>query len=89
MIHTQSRIVVSEGPCESHGTAHLCVHHRDFPENWTEGETPGIAARHLLNLFTKNLDSVGGSRHRESVEQAIADIQEFLVELDQEGAGLP
>lgn len=89
MIHTQCRIIVSEGPCEAHGTANICVHHRDFPENWTEGETPAIAARHLLNLFKKNLDSVAGSRHRETVEQAIADIEEFLVELDPDGSGIP
>jgi predicted RNase H-like HicB family nuclease len=89
MIRTQSLIIVSKGPCESHGTAQLCVHHRDFPENWTQGETLEIAARHLLNLFSKNLDSVGSSRHRETVERAIADLQEFLAELDEEGPGLP
>ena len=89
MIHIQSQLIVSEGPCEAHGTAHICVHHREFPENWTEGETPRAAAGHLLNLFLKNLDSVGGERHRERVERAIADIRQFLEELDQSGQDAP
>ena len=82
MIKTQTRIIVTQGPCEAHGVAHLCVHHRDFPENWAQGETIAIAARYLLNLFEMNLDSVGGSRHREGIEQAIADIRDFLAELE-------
>ncbi|QDV36840.1 hypothetical protein [Tautonia plasticadhaerens] len=89
MIHTQNQIIVSEGPCEAHGTAHICVHHREFPENWTEGESPRVAAGHLLNLFLKNLDSVGGARHRERVEHAIADIREYLDGLDDPTPGAP
>ncbi|RUL89319.1 hypothetical protein [Tautonia sociabilis] len=80
MIHTQSRIVVSEGPCEAHGVAHTCVHHQNFPENWAQGETPAAAARYLLNMFEKELDSVGGDRHREGIIKAMADLREFLAE---------
>lgn len=77
------RIVVSEGPCEAHGGAHICIYHRDFPENWAQGETLAIAVQGLLNLFERNLDSVGGPRRRESIECAMADLRDFLAELGQ------
>ncbi|WP_169979380.1 hypothetical protein [Tautonia rosea] len=83
MISTQNRVIVSEGPCEAHGGAHICIYHRDFPENWSPGETPAMAARQLLNLFEKNLDSAGDPSHRQSIELAIADLWAFLRECDQ------
>ena len=83
MISTQSRVIVSEGPCEAHGGAHICIYHRDFPENWSPGETPAMAAQQLLNLFEKNLDSAGDPSHRKSIEQAMADLRAFLLECDQ------
>lgn len=83
MMSIQSRVIVSEGPCEVHGGAHICIYHRDFPENWSPGETPAMAARQLLNLFEKNLDSAGDPCHRQSIEEAMADLRAFLREIDQ------
>lgn len=83
MTSIQSRVIVAEGPCEAHGGAHICIHHRDFPENWSPGETPAMAARQLLNLFEKNLDSAGDPSHRQSIEQAMADLRAFLRECDE------
>lgn len=78
MIDTERRIVLAEGPSETHGGAHTCIYHRDFPENWAQGETATEAANHLVNLFEKNLDSVGDPLHREAIERALIDIQDFL-----------
>ena len=54
------------------------VHHRDFPEIRAEGETPEDAAAHLANQLTRALDSALTDWRRETIEQAIADVQAFV-----------
>jgi hypothetical protein len=83
----QGRVVLGEGPREIHGGSHICIHHRDFPENWVPGEDAEEAARLLLNRFEQSLDSVGDPMHRDSVEQAIDDLRDFLGELCQNRPG--
>jgi len=89
LIATEIRIIVTEGPCEAHGVAHTCIYHRDYPENWAQGENPADAAHNLMNLFEKNLDNVSGARHREALEQAMADIREFLAEIETDPGAKP
>ena len=72
----QSRVIVAVG-----STAHAtCVHHRDFAEIRAEGETPAVAANHLVNQLTRALDSALTEWRRSTIEQAIADIREFISE---------
>lgn len=80
MIDTERRIVLAVGPSETHGGAHTCIYHRDFPENWAQGETKIEAARNLANLFEKNLDSVCDPLHREAIERALSEVRDYLQE---------
>ena len=56
------------------------VHHRDFPEIRAEGETPAAAASYLANQLNRALDSALTKWRRETLGQAIADIQAFVAE---------
>jgi hypothetical protein len=73
MASEASRVIVATG-----ATANtMSVHHRDFPEIRAEGETPKIAAAHLANQLTRALDSALTTWRRETIVQAIAEVQEF------------
>jgi hypothetical protein len=68
-----SRVVVTTG-ATPHATR---VYHRDFPEIRAEGETPAVAASHLVNQLTRALDTALTQWRRETIEHAIADVQAF------------
>jgi hypothetical protein len=71
-----TRVIVTTG---STGPANqVQVHHRDFPEIRAEGESPAAAGTQLVNHLTRALDSALTIWRRETIEQAIADVQEFL-----------
>jgi hypothetical protein len=71
-----SRVIVATG-----ATAHTTsVHHRDFPEIRAEGENPKIAASHLANQLTRALDSALTQWRRDTIGQAIADVQAFVAQ---------
>jgi hypothetical protein len=72
----QSRVIVSIGATA--GSAR--VHHRDFPEIRAEGETPAAAANYLASQLTRALDSALTNWRRETLGQAIADIQAFVAQ---------
>ncbi len=67
-------VIVSEGATA--GTAR--VHHRDFPEVRTDGESPVVAAGHLVNQLRRALDSALTQWRREAIQKAIADVQAFV-----------
>lgn len=74
MATDQSRIIVVTG-----ATAHASsVYHRDFPEIRAEGQTPEEAAAHLANQLSRALDSALTQWRRETMNQAIADVQAFV-----------
>jgi hypothetical protein len=73
MASVQSRVIVATG-ATAHSTS---VHHRDFPEIRAEGETPAQAATNLANQLTRALDSALTQWRRETLGQAIADVQAF------------
>jgi hypothetical protein len=73
MASVQSRVIVATG-ATAHSTS---VHHRDFPEIRAEGETPALAATNLANQLTRALDSALTQWRRETLGQAIADVQAF------------
>ena len=56
----------------------VIVHHRDFPEIRAEGGSPKEAASHLVNKLTCALDSALTDWRRETIDQAIADVQAFV-----------
>ena len=72
----QTRVIVTTG-ATAHSTS---VHHRDFPEIRAEGATPLEAGTHLANHLTRALDSALTQWRRETIGQAIADIQAFVAE---------
>ncbi len=76
MVTDQSRVIVATGATA--GTAR--VHHRDFPEIRADGETPAIAAAHLANQLNRALDTALTNWRRDTLGQAIADIEAFVSE---------
>lgn len=89
MITKLSQMVVYEGPSEVHGVHHTCLYHRQFPENWARGESAAMAALHLLHQFERELDSVAGASRRAGIEEAMADVREFLDSLERTGDFVP
>ena len=71
-----SRVIVTTGLSVNT----MQVHHRDFPEIRAEGETPRAAANHLANHLARALDSALTQWRRETLGQAIADIQAFVAQ---------
>ncbi|SIO66785.1 hypothetical protein SAMN05444166_8220 [Singulisphaera sp. GP187] len=75
MATDESRIIVTIG-----ATAHtVSVHHHNFPEIRAEGQNPEDAAAYLVNHLTRALDSALTPWRRETMSQAIADVQAFVV----------
>jgi hypothetical protein len=70
----QGRVIVATGATAGAAS----VHHRDFPEIRAEGETPAAAASYLANQLTRALDSALTKWRRDTLGQAIADIQAFV-----------
>ncbi len=75
MATAETRVIVTTGSAGQANQA--CVHHRDFPEIRAEGENPQAAAGQLVNHLTRALDSALTPWRRETIEKAIADVQEF------------
>jgi hypothetical protein len=70
-----SRVIVSAG--ETSNTT--CVHHRDLPEIRADGGSPREAASHLSNKLSAALDSALTDWRRQNLNDAIADVQAFLL----------
>lgn len=70
----RSRVVVTIGPTAQ--TAR--VHHRDFPEIMADGGSAEEAATHLANKLACALDTALTDWRRQTLGQAIADVQEYL-----------
>jgi hypothetical protein len=74
MPNDPSRVMVTPG-----ATAQTTrVYHRDFPEIRTDGENPRDAATHLANQLTRALDSALTDWRRQTLNQAIADVEAFV-----------
>ena len=69
-----SRVIVSSG-----ATAHTTqVHHRDFSEIRADGGSAKEAASHLANKLALALDTALTDWRRQTMEQAIADVDAFV-----------
>jgi hypothetical protein len=78
MVTDVSRVIVSSGAtCSA-----TQVHHRDFPEIRSDGETAEDAAAHLINQLVRALDSALTPWRRETIQQAIADVKAFVARND-------
>ena len=73
-----SRVIVSSGP-----TANTTqVHHRDFWEIRADGGSAKEAASHLANKLALALDTALTDWRRQTLGQAIADVEAFLKKAD-------
>jgi hypothetical protein len=68
-----SNVIVEQGPT----AGSVQVHHHDFPEIRSHGETPAAAATHLANQLTRALDTALTHWRRDSIQRAIEDVQSF------------
>ena len=69
-----SRVIVSGGP-----TANTTqVHHRDFSEICADGGSAKEAAAHLANKLALALDTALTDWRRQTIGQAIADVEAFV-----------
>jgi hypothetical protein len=76
MATDQNRVIVATGATANSA----CVHHRNFPEIRAEGETPVAAATNLANTLTRALDSALTVWRRDTIGQALADIQAWVLQ---------
>ena len=73
-----SHVIVSSG-----ATAHTTqVHHRDFSEIRADGGSAKEAASHLANKLALALDTALTDWRRETLGQAIADVEAFMKKED-------
>ncbi len=72
-----NRVTVCQGECVCHSIQNLHVFHRDFPEIWSEGNTPAEAAEHLAHQLWLAAEAARSQWQRDAVEQAIADVAAF------------
>ena len=73
-----SRVIVTSG-----ATAHTTeVHHRDFSEIRADGGSAKEAAAHLANKLALALDTALTDWRRQTLGQAIADVEAFVKKAD-------
>jgi hypothetical protein len=69
-----TRVIVTEG-----ATGHTNqVHHHDFPEIRADGRSAKEAASHLVNKLKLAMDTALTDWRRETMTQAIADVEAFV-----------
>jgi len=72
------RVIVLTGECPWHSILSTLVHHRDFPEIWAEGRTIEEGATQLALHLERALEGARSAWHRQAMEQAMADVNEYL-----------
>jgi hypothetical protein len=68
-----SRVIVLTGVT----AGAILAYHHDFPEIRADGESPGDAANQLANHLARALDTALTDWRRQTLSQAIADVQAF------------
>ncbi len=68
-----SRVIVTEGVT----AGNMQLHHQDFPEIRAHGESLADAAGQLANQLTRALDSALTEWRRETIQQAVADVDAY------------
>ncbi len=73
---SSTRVIISCG-----STHDACsVHHQDFPEIRSQGESPKVASEHLANQLTRALDSALTTYRRDQIQSAIDEVKAFSTE---------
>ena len=78
MVTDIDQVIVETGECACRSVHINHIHHRNFPEIWAECGTAAEGAAHLCNLLARELDAAGDSWHRESIREALADVQAYI-----------
>src|SRR5579859_1896500 len=73
-----NRVMVLTGECPWHSILSTLVHHRDFPEIWAEGSTIEEGTTQLALQLQRALEGARSAWHRQTMEQALADVNEYL-----------
>src|SRR3954471_10777488 len=78
MTTANESVIVSGGACGCCSAPIVYAHHRDSPEERTEGISAVMAAEHLAYQLSRSLDHAPDHQRREALEQALADVGDFL-----------
>jgi hypothetical protein len=78
MLTKSGPVIVKEGACAACAVPTKQVHHRDFPEIWSEAGTAIEALAHLAKRLSSARDGARSEWQRGLIEHAITDISEFL-----------
>jgi hypothetical protein len=71
-------VIVTAGLCAGCSVHTTQVHHREFPEIWAEGGSSREGAEHLTHLFERALEAAKSPWHRDSMRNALVDVEAFL-----------
>lgn len=75
---TTSNVIVDRQAC-TFGPVHAVeVHHRDFPELRSEGQTAAEAVSWLRQRMLQELESSPSHWRKSAMEKAIGELEEFL-----------
>lgn len=77
MLSNPDQVVVTPAGHSILAVHAAAVHHRDFPEVHSEGNSPVDAATRLADLLARSLDSAPSDWRRENLERAIEDVRAF------------
>ncbi len=83
MLAETSPVMVKECGCASSPVPINQIHHRDFPQLHTEAASVAEGVARLAGLLSITWDCTGNRRRREMMEQAIADLADFLMSLEE------
>jgi hypothetical protein len=80
MTTARETVIVSPGACSCCSAPIVYAHHRNFPEAVAEGMSAKMAAQHLAEQLARSLDHTPDLQRRESIEHALAEVQDFLAD---------
>jgi hypothetical protein len=83
MLAETSPVMVKECRWASSPVSIKQIHHRDFPQLHTEAASVAEGVARLAGLLSLTWDCAGTRRRREMMEQAIADVADFLMSLEE------
>jgi hypothetical protein len=83
MFAETSPVMVKECKCAYSPKSVKQIHHRDFPQLHAEAASVAEGVARLAGLLSLTWDCAGNRRRREMMEQAIVDLADFLMALEE------
>jgi hypothetical protein len=83
MLADTSPVMVEERKCACGPVSIKQIHHRDFPQLHTEAASVAEGVASLACLLSLTWDCARSRSRREMMEQAIADVADFLMSLEE------